>query len=172
MPRCCLCWIVCWLFTPFRDKLARILLHGSKLLDGVNAALSCISHLCEQVREGQPGRAARMCFTGCMQVGVQPHVGLRRGRLVLWGWARDKSLWRSEVWCRCNGLDWIAVGKCVMEALHAARGPQTCLGARVILYCHRRCQLKWPPLHPGQVCWVIANTHSVAVPHALTRRWL
>lgn len=38
-----------------RDKLARILLHGSKLLDGLNAALSCISYLCEQVREGQRG---------------------------------------------------------------------------------------------------------------------
>lgn len=33
-----------------RDKLARVLLHGSKLLDAFDAVLSCISHLCQQVR--------------------------------------------------------------------------------------------------------------------------
>jgi hypothetical protein len=32
-----------------RDKLARVLLHGSKLLDAFDAVLSCISRLCQQV---------------------------------------------------------------------------------------------------------------------------
>lgn len=32
-----------------RDKLARVLLHGSKLLDGFDAVLSCISKLCQEV---------------------------------------------------------------------------------------------------------------------------
>jgi hypothetical protein len=33
-----------------RDKLARLLLFGSKVLEGFKSAISCISKLCTQVR--------------------------------------------------------------------------------------------------------------------------
>lgn len=57
-----------------RDKLARVLLHGSKLLDGFDAVLSCISKLCQEVCYASSGCIhTQACMLNCCPATLGNH---------------------------------------------------------------------------------------------------